>query len=42
MTLSEAKRQMERMHNETRAELDILVQRMVDEGIAVWAGQRRQ
>ena len=38
MTLSEARLQMERMHNETRAELDVLVQRMVDEGIAVWAG----
>ncbi len=38
MTLGEARVQMERMHNETRAELDVLVQRMVDEGIAVWAG----
>ncbi len=38
MTLSEAKRQMERMHNQTRAELDTLVQRMIDEGLAVWAG----
>lgn len=38
MTLSEARHQMQRMHNETRAELDTLVQRMVDEGIAVWAG----
>ena len=38
MTLSEAKRRLERLHNETRVELDALVQRMVDEGIAVWAG----
>ena len=37
-TLSEARLQMERMHNETRAELDILVQQLVDEGIAVWSG----
>ncbi len=38
MTLGEARRQMERMHNETRAELDTLVQQLVDEGIAIWAG----
>jgi heat-inducible transcriptional repressor len=37
-TLSEARLQMERMHNETRAELDVLVQQLVDEGIAVWSG----
>lgn len=38
MTLGEASRQMERLHNETRAELDTLVQKMVDAGLAVWAG----
>lgn len=38
MTLGEARRQIQRLHNQTRAELDQLVQQMVDEGIAVWAG----
>lgn len=38
LTLGEARTQLERLHNETRAELDSLVARMVDEGVAVWAG----
>ena len=38
LTLGEARTQFERLHNETRAELDSLVARMVDEGVAVWAG----
>ncbi|MCB1387071.1 MAG: heat-inducible transcriptional repressor HrcA [Nitratireductor sp.] len=38
LTLGEARSRMERLHNEARAELDALVQRMVDAGLAVWAG----
>lgn len=38
LTLSEAKKRMEQLHNQTRMDLDSLVQQMVDKGIAVWAG----
>ncbi len=38
LTLSEAKGQMERLHNDARVELDTLVQNMVQQGIAVWSG----
>jgi heat-inducible transcriptional repressor len=38
LTLSEARVHMERMHNQARIELDSLVQNLVDEGLAVWAG----
>ena len=37
-TISEAKAEMQRLHNAVRAELDDLVQDLVDAGIAVWAG----
>lgn len=37
-TLSEARLKFERMHNSARAELDTLVQALVERGIAVWAG----
>lgn len=38
MTLGEARHRIERLHNETRAELDQLAQQLVDQGIAVWTG----
>jgi len=41
-TLSEARDLLERLHNETRAELDTLVRELVDDGIAVWAGSNER
>lgn len=38
LTLSEARQKLARMHNAAKMELDQLVQQLVDEGIAVWAG----
>ena len=38
LTLSEAQLKLKRMHNATKMELDILVQSLVDEGVATWAG----
>ncbi|MGB7287353.1 MAG: heat-inducible transcriptional repressor HrcA [Salaquimonas sp.] len=38
LTLSEARQKLKRMHNAAKIELDGLVQNLVDEGIAVWAG----
>ncbi len=37
-TLSEAKEEITRRHNQTRRELDSLAQSLVDQGLATWAG----
>lgn len=37
LTLSEARQRLENLHNETRAELDTLAQKLVGEGVAIWA-----
>ncbi|MBL4891627.1 MAG: heat-inducible transcriptional repressor HrcA [Rhizobiaceae bacterium] len=37
-TITEAQAELTRLHNAARMELDSLAQKLVDEGIAVWAG----
>lgn len=37
-TISEAQAELRKLHNAARTELDALAKKMVDEGIAVWAG----
>ncbi|MTI18519.1 heat-inducible transcriptional repressor HrcA [Rhodobacteraceae bacterium RKSG542] len=39
-TLTEAKSELERLRNENQAELDRLTSKVVDTGVAVWAGER--
>ena len=38
MTIAQARSEIFRLHNETKAELDVLAQTMVDQGLATWAG----
>jgi len=38
-TLSQAKVELERLREETRAALDELSQRLIDEGLAIWSGE---
>ncbi len=38
-TISEAQAELARLHNAARVELDSLAQKLVDQGLAVWAGQ---
>lgn len=38
LTLGEAQQKLKRLHNVTKQELDKLVQNLVEEGVAIWAG----
>lgn len=38
LTISEAQLELEKIKNQARGELDILAQKLVDQGIAVWTG----
>lgn len=42
LTIREAKKRVDNLHNATRSELNLLAQRLVDQGIGVWSNQNEK